>query len=236
MDARPARAGVGGASCRAIAGGRTMTISPDLACMCIGNTERHHWTACSCVLSRPLSRPLECGLWAGIRVSGGGQLACCSQCTQQRGASHWACFVLIVQCVGVLELSVLSPAPLRRRSSRRSAGSARSGAPVCVGACIRLYASECPAPAHVSLACSYMRADFVRPADRMVEHKALFVCVSGLSFRGEWSISVAGVSWCSGQTSATPSLRGHVSGFCMHEPVFLAKGIVLKHSLSRIQG
>jgi len=61
-----------------------MTISPDLVCMRIGNTERRHGTACSCVPSRPL----ECRLWAGIGVSGGGSLACCSHCTQQRGASH----------------------------------------------------------------------------------------------------------------------------------------------------
>jgi len=61
-----------------------MTISPDLACMRIGNTEHRHGIACSCVLSRPL----ECRLWAGIGVPVGGQLACRSQCTQQRGASH----------------------------------------------------------------------------------------------------------------------------------------------------
>jgi len=61
VEVRPARAGVRGTRCRAIAGGRMMTMSPVLACMRIGNTERCHGTACSCVPSRPL----EHRLWAG---------------------------------------------------------------------------------------------------------------------------------------------------------------------------
>jgi len=34
----------------------------------------------------------------------------------------------------------------------------------------------------VSLACLCMRADFVRPANRVIEHKALCVCLSGPCF------------------------------------------------------
>jgi len=45
-----------------------MTISPDLVCMRIGNTERHHGTACTCVPSR-----LKRGLCTGKGVSGAEQ-------------------------------------------------------------------------------------------------------------------------------------------------------------------
>ena len=41
VGARPARATPVGVGCRAIVAGRTMTISPDLVCMRLGNTERH---------------------------------------------------------------------------------------------------------------------------------------------------------------------------------------------------
>jgi len=68
VGARPAGAATGGVGCRLITGGRTMTISPDLVCMRIGNTERHHGTICTCVPSRPLER----GLCTGKGVSGGG--------------------------------------------------------------------------------------------------------------------------------------------------------------------
>ena len=65
MGARPAGASTGGVGCRAIAGGRTMTISPDLVCMRLGNTEHHHGTARTCVPSRPLQRRLR-GYQAGV--------------------------------------------------------------------------------------------------------------------------------------------------------------------------
>ena len=53
-------------------------------------------------------------------------------------------------------------------------------------------------------------------SNRVIEHKTLFVCLA-LAFCVHWSIFVAGVTCRSGQTSATPSLRGgRVVGFCMH--------------------
>ena len=61
VGARPTGASTGGVGCRAIAGGRTMTISPDLICMRLGNTEHHHGTARTCVPSRPLKRRLCTG-------------------------------------------------------------------------------------------------------------------------------------------------------------------------------
>ena len=41
VKVRPARAVIGGDGSRAITGGHTTTISPDLVCMRTGNTERH---------------------------------------------------------------------------------------------------------------------------------------------------------------------------------------------------
>jgi len=55
------------AGCRAIAGGRMMTITPDLVCMRLGNTDRHHGTVSTCIPSRLLER----GLFTGKGVSGG---------------------------------------------------------------------------------------------------------------------------------------------------------------------
>ena len=44
-----------------------------------------------------------------------------------------------------------------------------------------------------------------------------FACAClALVFCVHWSIFVAGVAYWSAQTSATPSLHGHVVGFCMH--------------------
>jgi len=65
VGARPAGASTGGVGCRAIAGGRTMTTSPDLVCMRLGNTKHHHGTARTCVPSRPLQRRLR-GYQAGV--------------------------------------------------------------------------------------------------------------------------------------------------------------------------
>jgi hypothetical protein len=61
VGARPAGASTGGVGCRAISGGRTMTISPDLVCMRLGNTEHHHGTVRTCVPSRLLQRRLCTG-------------------------------------------------------------------------------------------------------------------------------------------------------------------------------
>jgi len=61
VGARPAWASSGGVGWRAIAGGRTMTISPDLVYMRLGNTKHHHGTACTCVPFRPLQRRLCTG-------------------------------------------------------------------------------------------------------------------------------------------------------------------------------
>ena len=44
VGAHPAWASTGGVGCRAIAGGRTMTISPDLVYMRLDNTDHHHGT------------------------------------------------------------------------------------------------------------------------------------------------------------------------------------------------
>ena len=51
VKARPAGAAIGGIGRRAITGGHTTTISPDLGCMRTGNTELHPGTACTCVPS-----------------------------------------------------------------------------------------------------------------------------------------------------------------------------------------
>jgi len=75
--------------------------------------------------------------------------------------------------------------PRRRcgaRNACRDAGSALSSATSCIGACSRLHTLECPAPARDSLAHLCMRADFVRPANRVLEHKALCLCMSGPCF------------------------------------------------------
>ena len=98
-------------------------------------------------------------------------------------------------------------------NARHGTGSVCSGAAdaVCVG-CSQLHASECPAPARVSLVCLCIRANFVRPADRVIEHKALFVCASGLSFS---------YFCCRGAMVFRSNKRHPVSsqpliGFCMH--------------------
>ena len=62
VGARLTETSIGGAGCRVIAGDSTLTIGPDLACMCIGNTERSHATVGWCVPSRPPER----GLWVVI--------------------------------------------------------------------------------------------------------------------------------------------------------------------------
>ena len=61
VKARPAGAATGDVGSRAITGGNMTTISLDIVCMRIGNTERHPGTACTCVLSRPLERELCMG-------------------------------------------------------------------------------------------------------------------------------------------------------------------------------
>ena len=67
VGARPAGATPGGVGCRPIAGGCMMTITPDLVCMRLGNTDRHHGTVSTCIPSRLLER----GLFTGKGVSGG---------------------------------------------------------------------------------------------------------------------------------------------------------------------
>jgi len=116
-----------------------------------------------------------------------------------------ACLVFFVQCVCVIEFSVLPPAPLRHLPRR---GNARPGAAASFGACSRLRASEFTAPARVSLACLYMHADFVRPANRVMEHKVLCVCVFGSCFLCALVYFCSGGTCWLGQTSATPSLHG----------------------------
>jgi len=96
------------------------------------------------------------------------------------------------------------------------AGSARPGATASVAAFSRLHDSEFPAPARVSLACLCMRADFVRPANMVIKHKVLCVCVLGPCFYGALDSFCNRVTCRSGQTSAISPLRGHVVGFCMH--------------------
>ena len=95
----------------------------------------------------------------------------------------------------------------------RDAGNARPGAAASVAAFSRLHESEFPAPARVSLACLCMRADFVRPANRV---KVLCVCVLGPCFLCALDYFCNRMTCRSGQTSAISSLRGHVVGFCMH--------------------
>jgi len=46
-------------------------------------------------------RLLDRRLWAGTGVTVGGQLACCSHCTQRSGASHCACALSSLSCVFV---------------------------------------------------------------------------------------------------------------------------------------
>jgi len=124
-----------------------------------------------------------------------------------------ACLVCFVWCVCVIELSVLPQETLWFCNTCRYAGNARPGAAESVEAFSRLRASEFTAPARVLLACLCMRADFVRPAYRVIKHKILCVCVLVPYFL---SIFVTGSTCLSAQTSATPSLRGHVVGLCMY--------------------
>jgi len=108
---------------------------------------------------------------------------------------------------------------LRRRcgagNACSGAGIARPGAAACVGACSRLHALECPAPARVSLACLCTRADFVRPASRVIEHKALDVCVSGPCFWYALVYFCSRVDMLVGPHKRHPISSRHVLGFCM---------------------
>jgi len=61
VKARAAGVATRGVGSRAITGGYTTTINPDLVCMRTGNTERHPGTACECVPFRPLERELCMG-------------------------------------------------------------------------------------------------------------------------------------------------------------------------------
>ena len=69
MGARPAWAAVGGAGCRAMTGGRTLTIGLHLAFMRIGNTERRHGSrmiqSCLCASGGRGQR------WKKIQAMGG---------------------------------------------------------------------------------------------------------------------------------------------------------------------
>jgi len=58
--------------------------------------------------------------------------------------------------------------------------------------------------------------DFDRPADRVIKQKVLCVCFFGPCFLYALVYFIAGATCWSGQTSTTPSLLGHVVGFCMH--------------------
>jgi len=98
----------------------------------------------------------------------------------------------------------------------RDAGNARPSAAASVAAFSWLHESEFPAPARVSLACLCMRADFVRPANRVIKHKVLCVCVLGPCFLCALDYFCNRVTCLLGQTSAISSLRCHVVGFCMH--------------------
>ena len=66
VGARLTGAAPWGVGCRAMAGGHTVTINPDLVYMCLGNTERHHGTAYTCAPSTSL----DLGLYTGKGVSG----------------------------------------------------------------------------------------------------------------------------------------------------------------------
>jgi len=98
----------------------------------------------------------------------------------------------------------------------RDAGNARPGAAASVAAFSRLHESEFPAPARVSSASLCMRADFVRPADRVIKHEVLCVCVLGPCFLCGLDYFCNRLTCRSGQTSAISSLRGHVVGVCMY--------------------
>jgi len=62
----------------------------------------------------------------------------------------------------------------------------------------------------------FMRGDFVRPANRVLEHKALCLCMSGPCFLCALVYFIAGVTCWLGQTSDTLSLRGDVVSLCMN--------------------
>ena len=98
----------------------------------------------------------------------------------------------------------------------RDAGNACPSAVASVAAFSRLHESEFPAPARVSLACLCMRADFVRPVNRVIKNKVLCVCVLGPCFLCALDYFCNRVTCQLVQTSAISSLRGHVVGFCMH--------------------
>jgi len=102
---------------------------------------------------------------------------------QQLGASHSARALSSLSSVLALPSSVCC---LRRCCGACNAclyaGNARPGAAASVGAFSRLRESQFTAPARVSLAFLCMRADFARPANSVIEHKVLCVCVLGPCF------------------------------------------------------
>ena len=110
VKARPAGAATGGVWSRAITGGHTTTISPDLVCMRTGNTERHPGTACTCVIHTAGARVVH-GKW-GVRRGLARMMLALRAALRCLALS--VCLVLVVWYVCVITASVLPTAPLRR--------------------------------------------------------------------------------------------------------------------------
>ena len=152
--ARPAGAVIGGVENRAITGGHTTTVSPDLVCMRTGNTERH---SRDCLHVHPIhtagARAVH-GKW-GVRRRLARMMLALLAATRCLALS--ACSVLFVWCVCVIAVSVLSTAPLRRLRRLPRRWERTPCAATSVGACNWLRASEFTARARVLLACLCIR-------------------------------------------------------------------------------
>jgi len=111
VKARPARANTWGVGSRAITGGHTTTISPDLVCMRTGNTERHPRDR---LHVRPIHTVGAAAVYRTWGVRRGLVRMMSALLAATRCLALSACFVLFVWCVCVIIVSVLSTAPLRR--------------------------------------------------------------------------------------------------------------------------
>jgi len=109
-SARPAGAATRDVGSRAITGGQTTTMSPDLVCMRTGNTESHPQ-------DRLHVRPIHTDGARAVYRTWGARRGLARMMPALLAATRCpalsACFVLFVWCVCVIAVSVLSMEPLR---------------------------------------------------------------------------------------------------------------------------
>ena len=199
VKARPAGAAAGGVGSRAITGGHTTTISPDLVCM---RTTRSAIPGLLARASHPdrwsASCAWEMGRWVGVsshdaRIARSNVVPCIErvlcplclvclryhgQCVAYGGAAAPATPAATLRTHALVPLHPLEHAGCVRQSS------------------LRMRAFRW----HV---CA---SDFVRPADRVIKHKVFCVCAFGPYFLYAFVYFVAGATCWSGQTSTILSL------------------------------